>query len=87
MLHSVHVLAPESTPVLVLEPASQSVQLSTPELAEYWPAEHGVHAVAPGAAPVLVIEPAWHCRQYDWLPWDWYCPASHCKQDGALVLS
>ena len=51
-------LAPGSLPVLVTEPATQTMQDATLESLEYSPAAHAVQLVAPVAEPVLVIEPA-----------------------------
>ena len=61
--HSVHVEAPVSVPVFVIEPAAQSVHDATFELVEYLPALHGVHAFAPVLVPVSVTDPAAHSEQ------------------------
>ena len=56
--HSVHVLAPELLPVLVMEPAAQVEHEPSVEAAAYVPAAHSVHVLAPELLPVLVMEPA-----------------------------
>ena len=66
--HSVHELAPALVPVLVIEPAPQSLHAATFDAVEYLPAAHAAHAVAPAAEPVSVIEPAWHGAQNDLPP-------------------
>ena len=68
--HSVHVEAPVSVPVFVIEPAVQSVHDATLEAVEYLPATQGVHAFAPTLAPLSVIEPAAHSEQNDLPPPD-----------------
>jgi len=68
--HSVHVEAPLSVPVFVIEPAVHSVHDATLEAVEYLPATHGVQALAPTPLPVSVIEPAAHSEQYDLPPSD-----------------
>ena len=76
--HSMHVLAPELAPVLVIDPALHTAHFeSTAELTEYWPAAHGVQLVAPAAEPRPVIDPATQPEQYDWPVPDTNLPASH----------
>ena len=58
--HSVHVEAPVSVPVFVIEPAVHSVHDATLEAVEYLPATHAVHAMV---AFSLVAKPAAHGRQ------------------------
>ena len=64
--HAVHVVAPPSLPVSVIEPASQSMHDGTFDSVEYVPAAHLSHLIAPALVPVSVIEPAWQLSQYDW---------------------
>ena len=45
-------------PVLVIEPAPQSVHDESVDAVEYMPGSHFVHEVAPALGPVFVIEPA-----------------------------
>ena len=66
--HSVHELAPALVPVLVIEPAPQSLHAATFDAVEYLPAAHAVHVVAPAEEPVSVMEPAWHGAQNDLPP-------------------
>ena len=69
--HSVHVVAPVPVPVLVIEPAAQSVHdVAMFELIEYLPAMHAVHVFAPALVPLSVIDPAAHSEQYDLPPSD-----------------
>jgi hypothetical protein len=50
-------------PVLVTEPAAQTMHATTFEPAEYSPAAHDVQVIAPAAAPISVIEPDWQSAQ------------------------
>ena len=59
----VHVSAPASTPVLVIEPALQARHAATFEVVVYFPATQSVQVLAPEAMPVLVINPAAHVVQ------------------------
>ena len=68
--HAVHVVAPSAEPLLVTEPAPQSMQDATFDAVEYLPAPHAVHFVALAAVPVSVIDPAAHSEQYDLPPSD-----------------
>ena len=56
-------VAPSLAPVLVTEPAVQTVQAVTFEKSEYRPAAHKVHRVPPLAGPVLVMLPAAQAMQ------------------------
>ena len=61
--HGVQMLAPVPVPVLVIEPAPQSVHVESVDFAEYLPAAHSSHVIAPALVPVLVIEPDTHTLQ------------------------
>ena len=71
-----HVLAPLLLPVLVIDPAGHSIQLSTLEFAENHPALQGMQELAPAAAPLLVREPATHSLQSPLPTLPWYSPGS-----------
>ena len=69
-VHAVHVVAPVPVPVLVMDPALQSVQDATLDAVEYLPSARAVHVVAPVPAPVLVMFPAaqvWQAEADVWL--------------------
>jgi hypothetical protein len=61
--HSMQALAPGTLPVLVTEPAAQTMHAATFKPAAYSPAAHAMQVVAPAAAPISVIEPAWQSAQ------------------------
>ena len=61
--HSVHSVAPELAPLLVIEPAPHGVHDATVDALEYVPATHAIHELAPAAVPKLVRDPAKHTLQ------------------------
>ena len=46
--HAVHVVAPTSLPVFVIQPASHSAHDKSVDALEYLPSPQGMHVVAPG---------------------------------------
>jgi hypothetical protein len=61
--HSVHNVAPELAPLLVIEPAPHGVHAATFDAFEYVSAAHAIHERAPEAVPMLVRDPAKHTLQ------------------------
>jgi hypothetical protein len=83
--HAVHVVAPESVSLFVIDPAAHALHAATLELVEYRPASHAVHVAAPAAPPAFVIEPAKQGRQKDWPVLDWYLVASQAIQFNSFL--
>ena len=82
-VHAVHVVAPVPVPVLVMDPALQSVQDGTFDAVENLPPVHAVHVVAPVSVPVSVMDPALHILQLVALVTQmsgWYLPSTQCVQ-------
>jgi hypothetical protein len=61
--HSVHSVAPELAPLLVIEPTPHGVHAATFDAFEYVPAAHVIHELAPTTVPMLVRDPAKHTLQ------------------------
>jgi hypothetical protein len=61
--HSVHSVAPELAPLLVIEPAPHGVHSATFDALEYVPAAHAIHELAPTSVPMSVRDPTKHTLQ------------------------
>ena len=78
--HAVHALAPATEPLFVIEPAShtsQSLALSEPAVAAYWPASQSVHADTFDAVEYLPTPHAVHVVAPAFVPVFVIEPAAH----------